>query len=134
MTPFHSISKCPICGGGLCGVRICGLPSHELQKTMLSDSADNQKQIVAPEIGEATAPHGLVVCDECEAIWLEPDTSGPHQYTDAENPKCPICHEPLFGDQCHWANTDEVAFLGWAQLTDPELDYSPDDCDPEPST
>ena len=40
MNPFHSIGFCPVCGGGLCGVRLCSEDS----------------------------PHGLISFDECEAI------------------------------------------------------------------
>ncbi|TWU45402.1 hypothetical protein Q31b_05740 [Novipirellula aureliae] len=103
MTPKHSIDYCPICGGGLCGVRICGLDE------------------TTPH------PHGLIVCDECEAIWLEPDISSPYQYPDADDSRCPICSQPLWGNQSHWANEKEVEQLGWKGYINPTLDPIDDD-------
>ena len=74
-TPHHSIDFCPICGGGLCGIRIVG------------DSGDVDQ----------SPPHALIICDECEAIWLEPDVSTVHQYPDLENAVSPVGGQPLWG-------------------------------------
>lgn len=104
MSPNHSIGFCPICGGGLCGIRVCGFP-------------------VGNEGESESAPlHGFIVCDECEAIWLQPDLATAHQYPDAVDPQCPICYEPLWGDRGRWANLDEVALLGWAGCVCRDLD------------
>ncbi len=100
MTPQHSIDYCPICGGGLCGIRICGT--------------------------EDPQPHGLVVCDECEAVWLEPDTLSEHQYLDPCDTRCPICHRPLWGSESRWATADDVAALGWQSAVDANLDHLSD--------
>lgn len=97
MIPEHSIDYCPICGGGLCGIRICGIDTN--------------------------APHGLVVCDECEAIWLSPSITAPHQYPDSSNAACPICLAPLWGDQSRWATYEDCVVLGWEHAIDPELDH-----------
>ncbi|TWU42398.1 hypothetical protein [Novipirellula artificiosorum] len=102
MSPKHSIDFCPICGGGLCGVRICGLRRQ-----------DNQM---------ASGGHGLIVCDECEAIWLEPDVSAPHQYPDACDARCPICNEPLWGAQSRWADADDLELLAWSRFVNHDLD------------
>jgi uncharacterized paraquat-inducible protein A len=83
MSPIHSIGFCPICGGGICGVRICGTES----------------------------PHGLIVCDECEAIWLKPDLDSQHQYPSAEDARCPICNESLWGPNSRWANDEDLKSL-----------------------
>jgi len=112
MTPYHSIGPCPICGGGLCGIRICGLPTPN--------------QVIGnADIDTTTGPHGLIVCDECEAIWLDPDKNVDHQYTDPEDPRCPICRDSLWNGNNHWANTAEVHFIGWSDAVDPNLDYHP---------
>jgi len=108
VSPKHSIDDCPICGGGLCGIRICGSPTR----------ADHQEQPIAPD----DASHGLIVCDECEAIWLAPDTSTDHQYAEAENAACPVCSEPLWGPQSRWASLDDIQSLGWTSAVDRNLD------------
>lgn len=112
MNPKHSIDFCPICGGGLCGIRICGL------------SEDGTS--VIPIRGTDT-PHGLVVCDECEAIWLEPSVASDHQYPDAEDAKCPICNDSLWGKNSRWANREEIDALGWSAAVNPNLDVRPDE-------
>jgi hypothetical protein len=104
VSPKHSISFCPICGGGLCGVRICGITATHAQPPP-------QRQI-----------HGLIVCDECEAVWLEPDLESDHQYPDAVDARCPICDEPLWGPQSRWADRNDIADLGWASRVDHQLD------------
>lgn len=99
--PFHSIATCPICGGGLCGLRIC--------------TGDDPTR--------AMPGGGFVMCDECEAVWMEPDITTDHIYVDPENPKCPICRGGLWGGS-RWANRDEVQSLGWTSTVDPKLDAS----------
>ena len=106
MSPRHSIDFCPICGGGLCGIRICCEPES---------NGENE-----------TLPRGLIVCDECEAVWLEPDTSSEHLYLDAINPTCPMCQKS-FWENSHWANTKEVEALGWMQAVNRELDMNVDE-------
>lgn len=101
MTPHFSIDYCPRCGAGLAGVRICGLGTD--------------------------SPHGLVVCDECEAIWLEPDTRGQHQYADASDARCPKCTEPLWGPQSRWATQQDLIQLNWFDAIDANLNGEPDD-------
>ncbi len=104
MSPKHSIDFCPICGGGLCGVRICGLPS------------DSSSQV------EETATHGLVVCDECEAIWLEPDLTSDHQYASIEDARCPVCSKPLWHSSSRWADSNDLESLGWSHRINHDLD------------
>jgi len=99
LIPKHSIGYCPICGGGLCGVRICGVDS----------------------------PHGLVVCDECDATWLEPDLQTAHQYPDVEDPRCPVCNQALWDGPGHWASWHEIESLGWEPAVDRRLDADTDE-------
>jgi hypothetical protein len=110
VSPKHSIGFCPVCGGGLCGIRICGIdPAGSSQRISKSGS---------------DAPHGLVICDECEAIWLEPDTSTAHQYPSVDDSRCPICDQPLWGDHSRWADVEDAASLGWEFAINPDLDVT----------
>ena len=111
MSPKHSIDFCPICVGGLCGIRICGV---------------GPQQSDPPSIG-SIAPHGLVVCDECEAIWLDPDLSTAHQYPAAEDARCPICKDALWGESNRWADTSDIELLGWEFAVNPALDAATDE-------
>lgn len=98
--PLHSIDVCSVCGCGLCGIRICGFDTDH--------------------------PHGLVVCDECEAIWTEPDTTGPHQWRDSEYPTCPVCQQALWGTHSRWANREDLQRLGWQYEANPALSSNAD--------
>lgn len=117
MSPKHSIHFCPICGGGLCGIRICGVADEDK-----SDVADASFVSTG-----STEPHGLVICDECEAIWLEPDVMSVHQYPDLDDSLCPICSLPLWGMQSRWATTEDIEKLGWTFAVNPDLDYQDDE-------
>ncbi len=142
MSPLHSVDYCPICGGGLCGVRICGLPvdprvarkdnvvqddedldiaNRDKRKTQLAKHPDGLDGLPASNTIQVE-PHGLVVCDECEAIWLEPDVSTQHQYPDSEDAHCPICTAELWGPQSRWATEFDMALLGWSRCHKPDLD------------
>lgn len=125
MSPKHSIDYCPICGGGLCGIRICGLSiADQLDpKTAQHQSETND----VASTNESSEPHGLIVCDECEAIWLEPDTSTDHVYPSAECSACPICLEPLWGAQSRWATRADVERLGWSSAVNAALDVESDE-------
>ncbi|TWU56506.1 hypothetical protein Poly51_24170 [Rubripirellula tenax] len=116
MSPKHSINFCPICGGGLCGIRICGVAAK--------DSIDIENQFAKTG---STQPHGLIVCDECEAIWLEPDVNTAHQYPNIEDAKCPICQEALWGPQSRWADATDVETLEWEYAVNPDLDANFDE-------
>ncbi|MGI9474378.1 MAG: hypothetical protein ACR2NZ_22745 [Rubripirellula sp.] len=113
MSPHHSINFCPICGGGLCGIRICGIDPSKSEERFARTGSD--------------AAHGLVICDECDAIWLEPDLATAHQYPDLEDARCPICAETLWGVNSRWANQEDVETLGWEFAVNPELDGNPDE-------
>ncbi|TWU18183.1 hypothetical protein Poly21_03380 [Allorhodopirellula heiligendammensis] len=95
------VGECPLCKGGLCTVR-----------AYLND--------------QAQLSYGLILCDECEAIWLQPDTNGVHLYSDPERPLSPVSGQPLF-DSAHsrWANHDDINALGWSGKIDPTLTHSP---------
>ncbi len=86
----------------MCGIRIYGV------------NQDNETE-------QTHSPHGLIICDECEALWLEPDTSTPHQYPDLDNPVSPINGEPLWGEHSRWATIEDVESLGWLEAINPAL-------------
>ncbi|TWU04876.1 hypothetical protein [Stieleria varia] len=111
MPPHHSIDFCPVCGGGLCGVRICGV-----------DSPDHLAAYSEQDSSVRLPPHGLVICDECEAIWLEPDLQSDHLYADPIDSRCPICSESLWGEQSRWADEKDLKLLGWSDAIDRSLD------------
>jgi hypothetical protein len=106
-TPCHSIGFCPICGDGLCGIRIY-------------QSDDN-------------STYGLVVCDECDAVWTEPNLSTKPFFPDTEDERSPIDGQPIWGATSHWADLRECALLGWLAAIDPILHchgQQPSDDDP----
>lgn len=118
-TPLHSIDFCPICGGGLCGIRII--------ESMSAENPESNKEIATDsETSSLLQPHGLVICDECEAIWLEPDVSTVHQYPDLENAASPVNGQPIWGDGSRWASMEEIELLGWSEAVNPELDAEVD--------
>lgn len=95
--PCHSIGFCPICGDGLCGVRIY--------------QSDND------------STYGMVVCDHCDAVWTEPDLSAQPYFPDTEDERSPIDGQPIWGSASHWADLQECALLGWLTAIDPVLNY-----------
>lgn len=66
------------------------------------------------------------MCDECEAIWLEPTTSAPHHFPDAEDPLCPLTGVPLYGSSSRWATTDDLRGSAWENevIVDLPMDIS----------
>jgi hypothetical protein len=106
-TPCHSIGTCPICGDGLCGIRIYATND---------DSS-----------------YGLVVCDECDAVWTEPNLATKPYIPDSEDERSPVDGQPIWGATSHWADLHECALLGWLEAIDPKLHYHghpPGDDDP----
>jgi hypothetical protein len=93
--PCHSIGFCPVCGDGLCGIRIYTRHGQE--------------------------PYGLVVCDECDAVWATPDLSGKPIFPDTEDARSPVDGQPLWGPSSHWADLHECARLGWFSEIHPAL-------------
>ncbi|MEM9366574.1 MAG: hypothetical protein AAGD07_11310 [Planctomycetota bacterium] len=91
----YNIAFCPICGGGLCGIRVCG----------------EDKGCLC----------GIILCDECEAIWERPDVQASHAYPDPEQATCPKSGRSLYGETARWATADDVIALGWVDAVDPDL-------------
>ncbi len=92
MTSFLvHLGNCPVCQDGLRRVRTCGL--HE------------------------NALHGLIICDECEAIWIDPSESAHHVFGSSESPVCPLCRQPIWSDNSRWSTVEDVCLLGWYTLS-----------------
>lgn len=66
--------------------------------------------------------HGIVICDECEAIWLEPDLNTVHQYPDIDRPASPVTGQPLWTGDARWADFSECEALGWQHAINRDLD------------
>ncbi len=99
IAPPHSVATCPVCEAGLCGIRIC---------------TGDDPTTPAPR-------GGFVMCDECEAVWDQPDTSLQPSYLDPESPQCPICNAGLW-NASRWADTNEIRMLGWEDAVMRDLD------------
>lgn len=79
---------CPICGGGSIGFRRCG----GITKLVL-------------------------MCDECDAVWLEPTETSAASALFPEGPdfRVPGCTFTVGGTGARWATWDEVAAAGWKE-------------------
>ena len=81
------VGKCPVCGDGLCRVRVC---QHR---------------------GKLT---GCILCDECETVWTDPTLKVKYtQGAVAATPCCPDCGQSLWDSKSHWGDIPEVCLLGW---------------------
>ncbi len=106
------VGECPLCQDGLCMARAY---------------FNDQNQV----------SYGLLVCDECEAIWLQPDTQSPHVYPDPESPLSPASGGPLYDPRhSRWATHEDVEALGWSAKIDATLTHSPltTDSMPDPNS
>ena len=105
--PWVHIGECPVCGDGLCRVRCCR--------------------------AEASRAGLFALCDECEAIWLEPSTSSEHQFIDSQEPRCPLCHKPLYDEHCRWALPEDLLGTPWASESIINLPNLPEQIGTEPT-
>ncbi|MCA9077469.1 MAG: hypothetical protein KDA93_20755 [Planctomycetaceae bacterium] len=55
----------------------------------------------------------VVLCDECDALWLSPPEKDAPPATLRADPPCPSCGDPLWGEQAHWADRKQVESVGW---------------------
>jgi hypothetical protein len=90
---FAHLGRCPKCDQGQLGVRIC-----------------------------ASQHPPIILCEECESAWCEPDWKQPAMHTKQPESRCPICEQPIFGPATRWATASEIMQLGW----------KPVNCGPEP--
>ena len=84
---MYHVGICPICQEGALGIRICG--------------------------GCGTA---VALCDECDALWLDPTCAEPPIFLEQPAGPCPNCAASLYQDPAHWADQVEIEQLGWTDL------------------
>ena len=56
----------------------------------------------------------LVMCDECDAVWLTPEPGAEPLYLEQPQLPCPHCDQSL-RDGSHWGTRQELTELGWAE-------------------
>jgi hypothetical protein len=56
----------------------------------------------------------FALCDECEALWIDPSPTADYYFTDAIEPLCPRSGEPLYGPHSWWATREWVRDTPWA--------------------
>ena len=56
-----------------------------------------------------------MVCDECDAVWPEPQPPDSPLFPPQPDLPCPVCGLSLWGPQAHWAGQKEVAAAGWSE-------------------
>ena len=78
------VGFCSSCGTGPLGIRICG-----------------------------ACQRPVVLCDECDAIWLEPTVSGAPRFFEQPELPCPDCGGSLLSQTSHWATRAELAGSDW---------------------
>lgn len=78
------VGFCPVCETGPLGIRMC-----------------------------ASGDHAVVMCDECDAVFADPESLAKAYYPDQPDLPCPICNTSLRDPASHWADDEEVARAGW---------------------
>lgn len=86
------VGTCPFCEQGRLGVRICN------------------------KAGDA-----VILCDECDAMWLSPEINAPPAFPEQPNLPCPCCPGNLTDDPAHWASFGEIYQKGWISAVKGEL-------------
>ena len=79
------VGTCPVCEQGTLGLRVCG----------------GRQDVV-------------VLCDECDAVWLYPDCVGEAIYPQQPDLPCPKCGGSLHKENSHWASRAEIEQAGWS--------------------
>ncbi len=82
------VGFCAVCGEGTLGIRMCAGQKGERQ-------------------------HGVVLCDECDAVWTTLDTSQAPVFPEQPDLPCPICSASLVRHAAHWATAEEIDRLQW---------------------
>jgi hypothetical protein len=55
----------------------------------------------------------MIMCDECDSIWLATDLSGEPYFPESSEYFCPYGHHKLYAQGAHWASKDEIVQKGW---------------------
>jgi hypothetical protein len=86
---MYYVGTCPVCEQGTLGLRVCA----------------GQGDLV-------------VLCDECDAVWLYPDCAGEAIYPEQPTLPCPQCGESLLEASSHWADEQEIQRAGWSAVVE----------------
>lgn len=78
------IDTCPICAQGQIGFRKC-----------------------------ANSPQIVLMCDECDSVWLDPDSVTANNVIYLESPNFEIPLQNCSMINSRWATRDEVCQRGW---------------------
>jgi hypothetical protein len=84
---MYHVGICSICHEGALGIRICG-----------------------------GCEAAVVLCDECDSLWLEPDCAEPPIFLKQPDAPCPNCAASLYQDPSHWADQVEIEQHGWTEF------------------
>lgn len=55
----------------------------------------------------------VVLCDECDATWIDADLSAKPTLTNDPDLPCPHCEASLVGDTASWATRETVEATPW---------------------
>ena len=80
---MYYIGFCPVCVDGPLGIYVCG---------------EN---------------HMIIMCDECDSIWLDTELSGEPYFPTQHDFRCPYSDDSLYSHGAHWASKDEIVQKGW---------------------
>lgn len=83
---FFIKNSCPVCQTGILGIRRC---------------ADGQNLVV--------------MCDECETVWISPELISASNALDAPPPAFEVAELgiAIAGGSSEWASHEEIAIKGW---------------------
>lgn len=98
--PVYHVGICSICQQGALGIRICG-----------------------------GCEAAVVLCDECDALWLKPDCAEPPIFPEQPDAPCPNCAASLYQAPSHWADQVEIEQHGWTDFVRGESSATAADSD-----
>jgi len=90
---MYYVGTCPFCEQGSLGIRICS------------------------KAGDA-----VILCDECDALWLSPELKGKPAFLEEPDLPCPYCPGNLTESPACWASMGEIIERGWIATIKGETD------------
>ncbi|WP_298869096.1 hypothetical protein [uncultured Gimesia sp.] len=90
---MYYIGTCPFCEQGNLGVRIC-----------------------------SKIEHTVILCDECDALWLSPEITEKPVFLEEPNLPCPNCLGNLTDAPARWSSLGEIFMRGWISAIKGETD------------
>jgi hypothetical protein len=81
---MYYVGICPFCEQGSLGIRICS-KEHD----------------------------AVILCDECDALWLSVDFTEKPLFPVEPDLPCPCCPGNLTDSPAHWAGFGEIYQSGW---------------------